>query len=183
MEDLISIGCPVCGSVLKVKNQYGMESKSVTCPVCKTRSPFKDFKKILNVPKNEEPATELGLTEVSAKNLTLGKFTVVGLALSYQLTPGKHIIGRKANGSEAHFQIPCSNKRMSREHLLIEVKKLPNQGFVHYVSLYKEKVNKTYIGSTLLEYGDKIELENHCIIKLPDTDIRFDIPDDDETEI
>ncbi len=71
---------------------------------------------------------------------------------------------------------------MSREHIVIEVKKLPVKGFVHYVSLYKEKVNKTSIGNEPLLYGDCVVLNHGDIIKLPDATLRFEIPDGEETD-
>ena len=75
---------------------------------------------------------------------------------------------------------------MSRLHLLIEVKKVVGKGFVHYVSLYGQKANATYIGNNQLEAGDIIELNSGDIIRLPDMpDIRvkFEIEDSEETQI
>ena len=71
---------------------------------------------------------------------------------------------------------------MSREHIVIEIKKVPAKGFVHYLSLYKEKVNKTFVGNEPLVYGDCIILNHGDIIKLPDADLRFEIPNEDDTD-
>lgn len=196
MDDIIKIKCPYCGAVLSVKNQAGIESKSVTCPICKQKSPFKDFKKIIENPNDErtqypgddektsyktssDPGTDIG----TGLNFTLGKLRVMPSGPSFQLKPGKNIIGRQASKSIADYQIPTDpSKRMSREHLIIDIKKVPGKGFVHYASLYKERINPTFIGSEQLEYGDCVILNHGDIIKLPDVNVKFEIPDDEGTE-
>lgn len=198
MENIIKIKCPYCGAVLSVKNQAGIESKSVTCPICKQKSLFKDFKKIADktdertqYPNDEEKTSyqsnagrETEGTDIGqGLNFTLGKLKVMHSGPSYQLRVGKNVIGRKASQSAADFQIPTEgSKRMSREHLVIEIKKVQGKGFVHYVSLCKQKANKTFIGAELLEYGDCMVLNHGDIIKLPDVNVKFEIPDDEGTE-
>ncbi len=194
MEDVIKIGCPNCGAVLAVKNMPGIENKSVTCPICKKTSPFTSYKLKTAAADEEEDHTRYAGESDSngtasapsagtGENFTLGKLNVLGTSLSFQLLTGRNVIGRKAEGSRANMQIPCLNRRMSREHLVVEVKKIQGAGFVHYVSLNKEQVNPTFIDGNPLEYGDKIVLKDGDIIKLPDTEIRFEIPDGEKTEI
>lgn len=189
MNEIIKIGCPICGSVLSVQNQLGIESKSVTCPVCKNRSPFSAFKRIVtqkeytDYPGDGASSYHSENTTVEDNiNYTLGKLCIPALKLSFQLKPGKNIIGRKASASSATIQIPCETKRMSREHLVIEIKKVPGKGFVHYASLYKEKVNSTFIGKNKLEFGDCVILNHRDIIGLPDVEARFEIPDEEGTD-
>lgn len=196
MDDIIKIKCPYCGAVLSVKNQAGIESKSVTCPICKQKSPFKDFKKVVDKVNDErtqypgddektsyrtssDPGTDIG----NGLNFTLGKLRVMPSGPSFQLKPGKNIIGRRATQSSADFQIPMEgSKRLSREHLVIEIKKVQGKGFVHYASLCKQKTNKTFIGSEQLEYGDCLVLNHGDIIKLPDVNVKFEIPDEEGTD-
>ena len=195
MEDIIKIKCPYCGSVLSVKNQAGIESMSVTCPICKQKSPFKDFKKVVDKVNDESTQYPGDNEKTSYKtssegtdigtglNFTLGKLRVMPSGPSFQLKPGKNIIGRRATQSSADFQIPMeTSKRLSREHLVIEVKKVPGKGFVHYASLCKQKTNKTLIGNEQLEYGDCMVLNQGDIIKLPDVNVKFEIPDDEGTD-
>lgn len=195
MEDIIKIKCPYCGAVLSVKNQAGIETKSVTCPICKQKSPFKDFKRIndqtderTQYPDDDERTsyqgnTERGTAYEQGSNFTLGKLKVMPSGPSYQLRVGKNVIGRQASQSAANFQIPTEgSKRMSREHLIIEIKKVPGKGFVHYASLCKQKANDTFIGVELLEYGDCMVLNHGDIIKLPDVNVKFELPDDERTE-
>lgn len=201
MEEIIQIKCPFDGAVLSVKNQAGIESKNVTCPICKHKYPFTQFKRIIPAIYNDEEETDTAYpgseertkyaygedtTEATqtakSLNLTIGKVYLTGTNVSFQLKPGRNIIGRRASKSEAEFQIDTGEKRsMSREHIVIEVKRIQSKGFVHYLSLYKEKVNNTYIGNQPLIYGDCIVLNHGDIIKLPDATLKFEIPDGEGT--
>lgn len=204
MDEIIQIKCPFDGAVLSVKNQPGIETKSVTCPVCKHRYPFTQFKRVVPNVSTEDPTTEYPGTDAHSGHgdepthyggeetteiyeqpeYILGKVIVMGSGVSYQLKPGRNIIGRKGKTSEANFQIDTAGKRsMSREHLVIEVNKIPEKGFVHYLSLYKENVGKTFIGSQPLLYGDCFVLKHGDSIKLPDATLRFEIPDGEDTDI
>lgn len=193
MNEIIRIGCPRCGSVLSVKKFPGIETKTVTCPVCKLKGLFTTYKQIVNNYDDEPTEYPEDLAKGNPldsektefkeeKSLILGELKVVATSQSFRLMPGRNVIGRKASQSAAQIQIPCSNKRMSREHLLIEVKKEVGKGFVHYISLNKEHVNDTFVNSAKLEYGDKIVLKHGDIIRLPDVEVRFEIPDEEGTE-
>lgn len=199
MDDIIQIKCPFDGAVLSVRNMPGIESKNVTCPICKHKFPFTQFRRVSPVPGNEEdPQTEYPFqrdniansdTErttaiAGAPNFSLGRLLIPGSGIYFQLKPGRNVVGRKGQKSMADFQIDTPDKRnMSREHLIIEVKKIPVKGFVHYASLFKEKVNKTFIGSEQLLFGDCIVLNNGDLIKLPDAILKFEIPDEEATEM
>ena len=197
MEDLLKIKCPYCGAVLSVKSQAGIESKNVTCPICKQKSKFRDFK-VISEKQNEEATqypdyeTESGYNARSNRttqyyeeiNLTLGRIKVVSSGKTFQLRIGKNIIGRQAQQSTADIQIPTEgSKRMSREHLIIELKKVQGKGIVHYASLYKQNVNETLINNVPLEYGDCVVLSHGDVINLPDAKVKFEIPDEEGTEI
>lgn len=202
MSEIIKIKCPFDGVVISVENQPGIENKSVTCPICKHKYRFTEFKRVGPAPSNNDDSDteypnmrshgsssynyeeERTLTELPQRNFTLGRLKVVGTAVSFQLQSGLNIVGRKSIKSQADFQIDTAEKRtLSREHIRIEVKKVPVKGFVHYVSLCKEKVNKTYIGNMPLEYGDVFILNHGDILKLPDVTLKFEIPDDEETDV
>lgn len=196
MDEIIKIKCPFDGAVLSIKNQPGLESKSVTCPICKHKYPFTQFKVVTpDTNKDDDPPTDYPggeertsygegkPTDLGTMNFTQGRVVVVGTGVSYRLKPGRNIIGRKASKSNADFGIDTGeNRKMSREHIVIEIKKVPAKGFVHYLSLYKEKVNKTFVGNEPLVYGDCIILNHGDIIKLPDADLRFEIPNEDDTD-
>lgn len=181
MNNVIKIGCPICGAVLKVAAQAGIEEKKVTCPVCHTTSPYKNFKPIVD---NNEP-THYNDDTARESGAAIGRLVVPSLGASYALTKGRNVIGRKSPQSSASIQIPfpAGQKRTSREHLVIDVKHVEGRGYVHYVSLFKEKVNATFVGAMPLEYGDSVVLRDKDIIRLPDLELRFEIPDEDGTEL
>lgn len=132
--------------------------------------------------QNQDPRTQTG--QVHNRNMTVGALRLAGTNTTFQLKPGRNVIGRKSSNSGAGFQIDTGDKRsMSREHIVIDVKKHPGQGIIHCLSLYKEKVNKTFIGSEQLLPGDVIILQPGDIIKLPDAVLKFEIPDEERTII
>lgn len=192
MDDIIQIKCPFDGAILSVKNQPGIESKNITCPICKHKYPFTQFKRVdKTVNTGDDPDTEYPggnghdeeVTDLGQLNFTIGRLKVSGAGTTFRLKPGRNVIGRRATKSGADFQIDTGEQRaMSREHIVIEVKKVPSKGFVHYLSLFKEKVNKTWLGNEQLLFGDVIVLNHGDIIKLPDATLIFEIPDDEATD-
>lgn len=189
MEDTIKIKCPFCGCILIVKNQHDIESKFVTCPNCKRKSAFTNYKTILAPSEDHTiyPQQNDGLKGKSCSENTQfcsGENLIVGCVIvngkSVRLKVGKNIIGRKAVQSAATIQIPNESKRMSREHLMIEVRRVPGKGFVHYASLCKERTNDTFIGNDRLEYGDCVILCDGDVIKLPDASLRFEMDDSED---
>ncbi len=192
-NEIIKIKCSSCGAVLAVKNQSGIENKKLTCPVCKESAPFKNFKPVAERKVNDASAEEhtsyggVGNTSAqntaSEQNFTLGILKMsAGSNMSFRLNTGRNVIGRKASSSGASIQIPTDSLRLSREHLVIEVKKVQGKGFVHYVSLAKERVNDTYVNNELVEFGDCTILKHGDLIKLPDTTLIFEIQDGEATE-
>lgn len=199
MNDIIQIKCPFCGAVLSVKNIPGIDRKNVTCPICKQTNRFINYKLIANnaeggakSPVNEvydyKKSYESGSSEATQygpMNFTIGKLKLLGSDISYQLKPGKNEVGRKSRNSTVDFQIDTGeSRRMSRNHLVIEVVKENYKGYVHYISLSKENVNPTTVNGNPMCYGvDKVILNNGAIIKLPDADLKFIIPDEEATEL
>lgn len=185
--ETIHIRCPRCSAVLEVKMQEGIEDKNVTCPVCKRKRPFKEYQRVANpnADSGEHTQYEDELTKNEAKqNLVLGRLAVEGMEeTAYRLQVGRNVVGRRASNSTADFQVPTGeSRRMSRNHLVVEVKKVPGKGFVHCVSLYKDKVNETKVNDTQLEYGDCVVLKNGDLLRLPDATLVFEIPDDEKTD-
>ena len=185
--ETLDVKCPWCSALLRIKSAKRMEGKNITCPICKHTSPFTQFKKIIQAEEESEtclPGTDGNTPNLSQENIIIGRLIIPITGISYQLLPGKNIIGRKASASTANFQIETGeNKRMSREHLIIEVKRVSTTGFIHLVSLYKERVNKSFINSTELLWGDTLILQHGDIINLPDIDMRFELPDEEATQL
>lgn len=194
MTDIIKIKCPHCSTILSVRQQAGIESKSVVCPICKQKTPFLKYK-FCDVSIRPEKDMEESCTQYAISNggnnfnvynsicLVPGSLNILPQGNIFQLKIGKNIVGRKVATSLADFKIETGeNKYLSREHLVIEVKKEEGKGIVHYASLYKEKVNATYINNERLEFGDCIILKRGDVIKLPGVELLFDVTDSDETK-
>lgn len=191
MDELIKIRCPYCSASLSVKRVPDIEKKSVTCPVCKRKSPFVDFKQTYRQDNStdysgsghggqEDPKTS-GPEE--AENYIIGQICVLRTGSTFPLKQGRNIIGRKASSSKATIQIPTGdNRRVSREHLIVDVKRVLGQGFVHTVSLFKENVNKTVVNGIQLQPGEELPLKHGCRIDLPDVSLRFELRDGEDTE-
>lgn len=200
MDEIIKLKCPLDGIVLTIKYEPGIEHRIFTCPICKRKYPFSQFRMDAQHTDNSGPGrmnphggrpaghpcqdSQDEATNYVSINFTLGMVTLLGTDLSYLLMPGRNVIGRQSASSLADFQIETPGKRgMSREHIVIEVKKEPGKGFVHYLSLCKEKVNATYLGNKLLAYGSSVVLNHDDVIRLPDATLKFEIPDDESTLI
>ena len=151
--------------------QPGIEGKSVTCPVCKQKSPFAAFGR--PSVKNDDDRT-LYSGKVSAK-VNIGVLVKPDTGESFALKEGRNVIGRKSAASSSDIQIPLPKdmKRMSKEHIIIDVKDVPDRGIVHYASLYKEKVNPTAVNGEPLAFGECVVLNDGDRINLPDADLMF----------
>ena len=201
MEEIIRIQCPSCGTVINIKNGQGYEKMSLTCPYCKKKSPFISYRKLglktssTGWQQNPQPQSttqsaqtarlNADSTQLGSYNSTIGKLILLPMGITYQLKEGFNTIGRKSGTSKAGFQIDTGSRRgMSREHVAVEVVKEKFKGYVHYISLCKESVNPTTINGQKLKYGvDRMILNHRDIIRLPDAELRFELPDDDETQL
>lgn len=202
MDETIKIKCPFCGALLQTKLQPGLESKYISCPVCRNRSPFTAFTP-LNVPpvpaaQLSDPRTDTGLGhtvirggetlvnggEAGLNAVRSGMVKVLNTGQIFQLRAGKNVIGRKASNSSADFKIDTGKapSHISREHIVISVENMPVKGTVHKLSLYKEKVNSTAVGKVPILFGDSIFLSSGDKIMLPDGyTLLFLIPDPEQT--
>lgn len=199
MNDIIQIKCPFCGAVLSIKNIPDIARKNVTCPICKQTNRFVNYKLVSSNfqlrglesvsdtfhSEKKDYQNSNDDTQYGPMNFIIGKLKLSGSDISYQLKLGKNEVGRKSRNSTVDFQIDTGDsRRMSRNHLLIEVVKEPCKGYVHYLSLSKENVNPTTVNGNTMCYGiDKVILNNGAIIKLPDAELIFFIPDDEATEL
>lgn len=163
-NEIILAGCPICGMVHKVMNTPGIEGKSLTCKKCGTKQPFSKYRIIVQ----EESGTTTSDSNVRTK---VGKLYWPDKDLSFDLKPGRNVIGRQANSSKADIQLPCRSRLSSREHIVIEVKGSISTGYSHQISLYKENVNRVLVGGNALSWGDVLVLNDGDTIVLPDEPI------------
>lgn len=194
MEKTERVKCPYCGAILKLKNINipGIERKRLVCPVCKESVLFSEFILLQNNVSEPTDYTDTDYTNRRRPddektiywtqynrdnpiNCKIGKLKLKSEGLEYPLKEGRNIIGRQASTSSATIQIPTNNnRRMSREHLVIDVQRSGSSEFKHVASLYKESTNVTFINNEVLEYGDNVILNDGDVIRLPEVAIIFE---------
>lgn len=188
-KEISRVKCPHCGSVLTIKSHYlnVVGDKKLKCPTCQEISLLSQFVRLSSDNQSEEsvyknsPHNSNGsmahentvLRERSKEQPknenVIGVLKIKGSNDIYQLLEGRQIIGRQASSSQAQIQINTGDaRRLSREHLVIEVQSDVQGGFRHIASLCKEKSNATFINNDKLEFGDRVILRNGDIIRLPD---------------
>lgn len=170
MTEKIKIGCPNCGSVLLVAEFDGMETRFVTCPICKARSPFTAFQRMDD---GGDALTQYG-GRPALRQQFAGMLTDAATGRRYFLQKGRNIIGREAPTSKATVRLPCTDKKMSREHLFIDVDASAD-ALTHRATLAKSRVNPTRINNTPIEYGDSVLLQSGDIIELPGCELHFTV--------
>lgn len=174
--ETVSIKCPHCGAKLRAKMTAGLEQKNVTCPVCKERSPFTAF--IKEEPKVENLSTDYGVAIEKNQSSRLGHIRILDdeNSIKFELKLGKNVVGRKAAASNADIQIPlpAGCNKVSREHFVIEVIKTETDSYKHCISLFKQKVNETFVEDVELEYGICLVLNHGDKIKMPGISLIFE---------
>lgn len=202
MNDIITVKCPWCSTPLRVRNQPGIENKSITCPVCSKKSPFTSFTCISAIQPVSDGSTQYRAFPATSSEHQLsheskakmasnpidpvvtGMLSVESTGQTYFLKPGRNVIGRRATSSGAMFQIDTrGDKTVSREHIIIEVKNEPSGEVSFYISLYKDQVSPTFIGSEPLLPGDIIKLKPNDNIRLNNLVIKFEIIDPEKTQV
>lgn len=179
LQDTAKIKCPNCGVVLTVKYFSGIESKTITCPVCKKANVYTNYRKPASASKplqtdDEEKTVKPEEKTIPAQNPVggIGRLLQPETGKVYLLKMGLNIIGRKAHTSSADIQLDTDDKTISRNHCAIEVKKLSNGSYIHYLSNSKNK-NATYVNGEELKDGDRIILQGGESIKLGNSTISF----------
>ena len=100
-------------------------------------------------------------------------YSLAGNMPGIRLREGRNIIGREASSSSADIRLPRAYDRISREHLIINVKRV-GYGYKHEIQLYKREVNATMLNDTTLSGGDIYLLKEGDTIKFPGLALRFD---------
>ena len=170
----INIKCPSCGVVLRVTNSKNEPEKRFSCPKCGKRIVVPFYRL-----KVEDGETQLDGNPV-AQSTQLGDANLqqschlICNGVEYPLPIGRNVVGRKASSSSADIQIETLDKFMSREHMIINVRRLPDGGIKVDVSNHKNK-NSTRINDLLLQSGDAIVLHDGDKLQAGSTVMTFHI--------
>ncbi|MDH6356464.1 FHA domain-containing protein [Parabacteroides sp. PF5-9] len=167
---MISIKCPHCHVGLKVdERKLPPNISSFKCPKCKEAIPIS-----LLYNQTEDDNDTIVIT--SRKLFTAGKITVSSdentPEQTFKLFEGINIIGRKSQASKATIGVITTDKSMSREHIIIEVKKETKENYKHYLSDNNSK-NHTLYNGNYLENGEVVVLNDNDEIIIGRTILRF----------
>lgn len=165
---MISVKCPHCHVGLKVdEGKLPDGLTSFRCPKCKQSIPVSLLGQV-----NQNTDTVLVRPVVNS----VGRILVVGDKSTpeqvFPLYEGVAVIGRESRASKATIGIATEDKSMSREHIRIEVKKDPKEGYKHYLSDNNSK-NHTLYNSNYLENGEVVVLKDNDEIIIGHTVLRF----------
>ena len=169
MMETIRIKCPQCSAILETQDNPAHYEKNVTCPNCKTKNRFKDFKRV--APRVQEDDS----TQIEAlKQGTTGHLLDISNGREYPLNEGRNLVGRKPLNSppKADIAIITNDRFMSREHLSLDVMK-GRDGRYHVYASNAKNQNETLINGETLESGDKVGLKHGDILKLGETSLKY----------
>lgn len=193
------IRCRSCGALLIINVKEENINKSLRCPVCKNIAPLLQYEvqpeesiqpSVNNVVNNNIPSFNDESTRLDTRQEPVerryepepepeartGMLIIKSNNRTFTLKEGHNIIGRNGEGTEADFKIDTPNeKRISREHIIIDVTK-EGRNYNHTVKLYKKEVNITYVNGSRLEYGESVILNDGDTIELPGVTLQFIIP-------
>lgn len=185
----IRIKCPVCGAILNAKDDPSNVKKSVTCPNCKERRKFTEFKIIVPTPpadrnQSEQPADETQIC-VRRKETSPGYLLDKATGKCYPLPVGEHVVGRMTSKSPSKADIPIetTDRGMSRLHMRIRCF-LAQDGRYHVSVSNAENKNPTLVNGEPLPDGDVVGIKHGDILTLCDTRLEYvGTPVEDKTEL
>ena len=168
------ITCPDCSSTLMVDNPEGVAVKYIKCNQCGKQL----MVRFRNQIHSDGAETQLGGAPTSgatqlggAKVQQLTCFLILD-GKEYELQIGPNTVGRKASSSTADVQLETSDLYISRNHALINVRRLPDGNIKVDISNSKNK-NTTKINGVILEDGDAFVLHDEDKILLGKTIVTF----------
>ena len=171
--ETVEIVCPRCQVRLSVTNSKHEDVKRIVCPQCGKQMDIR-FRR----PKSEDGATQLGGVPTGGET-QLGGAVVHPMSCHlmlngkrYDLQIGRNTIGRKAKTSTADVQLDTDDLFMSRQHAIINVRRLPNGGITTSISNDQNK-NATLVNNMELAKADEIVLNDGDQIKMGETIVTF----------
>ena len=179
----IKIKCPTCGKVLRLNETPNINAASFTCPICGERHLVGDCQRYYPAPQvmgpsedtryGTTPSPQTGSEETRTATAPQGKPGLLEDAggMSYSLSLGINTIGRKASSSTATVQIATTDRTMSRNHAIIEVRDAGGQ----LIPLFRNAANKnpSRLNGVLVAQGDQLILNNGDRIQLGNTILTF----------
>jgi pSer/pThr/pTyr-binding forkhead associated (FHA) protein len=148
--------------------------KTFNCPQCRKPIPVS---LVLDRDDMGNKDSETVLLSPLQKDSGMGKLHIVENIYTpsqiINLHEGVNIIGRKTSSSTLTTHIETIDKLMSRQHIIIEVKKDNKGQYKHYLSDNKSK-NNTLYNNNYLEKEEVVVLKNKDEIQIGHTKLVFE---------
>lgn len=169
---MISVKCPYCHVGLKVdEGKLPLGLTSFKCPKCRQSIPVSLLEsQRQRADADQDTVLVRPVADVAGRLLVVGDEATP--EQTFTLHEGVFVVGRKSRASNATIGILTADKSMSREHILIEVKKDHKGGYKHYLSDNNSKNHTLYNGS-YLEKGEVVVLKDDDEIIIGHTVLRF----------
>ncbi len=160
-----TIKCPRCHGILEITNPKAESVLLVTCP-----NPDCGAKMRVTFATEHTVLADRQMHDDQIGYLVLDD-------VSYPLSEGMNIVGRRSENSVSTIQLPTDDRSMSRQHVLIQVLRLKN-GRVKVVlsdlrNAMKMELLPTRIDDVPLLAGDAFVLTNGDTITLGATQIKY----------
>ena len=184
------IKCPVCNTVLDVKNKNDEETIVITCPSCQTLLKVKfrrqqepiEARTFYAAPRkatdDDDGKTRYDVGGNGATRLAkpMSKPTSKAIlqveGVNYTLEEGLNVVGRKSPSSKATVQLETTDRYMSRQHCRIIVSTLHDGSKKVVLSNYQNKNLITIEGIDIVN-GDEIRLTDGDSIMMGHTTVTF----------
>lgn len=193
----IKIKCPTCGKILRLQDNPNINNATYTCPVCKEKHKVGESERFVEKPKttaSEEtqygPSSQKQATGEETQYVSSARYQTnpdetriytapepkIGVLMdtlgrTYKLRVGVNSIGRKATTSPATVQIDTTDRTMSRNHAIIEVRNAGGQ-MIHILKNGANK-NPSFHNGTLIGPSDQLILNNGDRVKFGCTELTF----------
>ena len=169
----VEIVCPQCHVRLSVTNSKDEAVKRIKCPNCGKQIDIR-FKR----PVHEDGATVLGgirtggETRLGPVSVSRKKAYLELDGVRYNLEIGRNTIGRKAKTSNADVQLQTTDLYMSRQHAIINVRRLPDGSIKSDIANDQNK-NATLVNGIEIMPNDILVLQDGATIKMGHTTVTF----------
>lgn len=182
----IVVMCPGCRSKLSFDDFPGFRDALIKCPKCYFQAAVSVF--MGGAPSGgggKGPSEDTALPDTELVNsrqapAAIGSIKVISSGESFKLREGSNVIGRRARTSTADLHI-ASDPYMSRIHVRIDVVK-KGYGYEHHLVEINSK-NIVKLNGRAIGRGDILLLKRGDRLILGTTEVIFEIPDSEETQI
>lgn len=174
--------CNSCGITLDVPQRNGEPYRDIHCPNCnhQQRVTFGD-----SLPDEQAKTVYGGMQGITRQDNTdddaLTQFPQAmpvhpGALLfgtkKYPLRLGRNLVGRASKTSNADVQIPTNDNQMSREHAIINIKRIADGSLRTLIRNFKDNL-VTIVKDMQLETNDEVVLTNGTNLIMGHTSIVY----------